>query len=132
MEQIVKEKVKYKSTKSGLFNHETLTVSFGGPLSKPHNVFTANAIKCPDYSYFVNERECLGGGWYGGMGRVEKEEKNEYLIHRDGVFIGMMYPYPANHRIKSRLLQPEPIPPRILELIKENGLTINPDLLTTN
>lgn len=77
--------------KHGKFNLETLTVQFGGPLSKPHNIFTAKAIKVPKYSYTKSTRECLGGGWYGsGRDITNHIVDNEYAIFKDDVFIGTM------------------------------------------
>lgn len=93
------------SFKKGLFNPETLTVKFGGPLSKPESVFEAKAVKVPDYKILVRERESLGGGWYGAMETIEKIVTDSYLILREGKIIGcMISPYHPKHNIKTDLL----------------------------
>lgn len=80
-------------TRSGKFNHNDLTVQFGGELSKPHNIFSATAIKVPKYTYHVKERESLGNGWYGSTETNTYTEDNLYVIIKDGVCIGQMRPY---------------------------------------
>jgi hypothetical protein len=92
----------------GLFNHETLTVQFGGKHSKPENIFTATAIKIPDYKYKLYERAGAGGGcYYDYKEWNEYEETNAYLIFRDGVLIGWMKPHHDSHGIKSMLFPME-------------------------
>lgn len=76
--------------KKGLFNWDDLTVRFGGELSVPKNIFTAKAIKVPDFKYRVRERESLGNGWYGNMETNEYTEDNLYIIIKDDICIGTM------------------------------------------
>lgn len=93
---------KHIALKQGLFDKETMTVRFGGPLSKSEFLFTAKAIHCPKYSEKRLEREDAGGGWYGEKVLVTKVYDRNYLIVRDGVCIGVMYnPYIIG--IKSKL-----------------------------
>lgn len=94
--------------KQGLFDCETMTVTFGGELSKPENRFVANAIKVPDYKYKKQERESLGNGWYGSMEVNEYTEDNEYLIFKEnGEFMGAMSPYRGDMKhCKSQLYHP--------------------------
>ncbi len=111
--------------KSGLFNHDTLTVNFGGPLSVEKNKFTASAIKVADYKYKRRERESLGNGWYGGTEVNEYEQTNEYLIHRDGKVLGIMNPYAKEHTgCKSSLQEfnPNKIPQRYKQIADANKL----------
>lgn len=84
---------KNQSGKKGYFDHKTLTVQFGGPLSKPEKRFIAQAVKVPTYKYPVYEREDAGGGWYGEKEWVEKTADNMYLILSEGKIIGWMDPY---------------------------------------
>ena len=97
------KKVKFR--KAGYFDHESLTVKFGGPLSKPDNIFVAKAIKVPKYSLTSYERECLGNGWYGSnKEKVVREYDNTYLIYKDGQLIGYMRPYHGSLNLKSDLI----------------------------
>lgn len=114
------------SKRQGLFDHETLKVEFGHTLSKPENRFFAEAIKVPDYNYTVRERSDEGGGCYGSMELNEYTEKNEYMIVRDGVLIGLMKPYHKMHNIKSDLWEYRHINPRIVKLCKEHNIEIKP------
>lgn len=108
--------------KQGLFDWQTMTVKFGGALSKPHNIFTATAIKIPDYKYKVKERESLGNGWYGSMEINEYEETNLYVIIKDGVCIGQMRPY-HQEGIKSSL---ELCNEQAIKYLKNNNITYKP------
>ena len=79
--------------KQGLFNRETLEVTFGGPLSVDKNRFVAQAVKVPDFTYRTKETADAGGGWhYGYKEMVERKETNAYIIIHDGVVIGWMTP----------------------------------------
>lgn len=90
--------------KQGLFNRETLIVKFGGPLSKPHNIFDAIAIKVPDYTYSKMEQECLGNGWKSvSKHKVIYTQDNAYIIIKDNVCIGYMIPYRCG-KIKNYLI----------------------------
>ncbi len=109
--------------KQGLFNHETLTVIFGGIHSKPHNIFECKAIKVPKYKYKLKERESLGNGWYGQMETNEYEEDNLYIIIKDNICIGQMNPYTQIHgNIKSTLY---PCNQQSLELCKSLNIEYN-------
>lgn len=108
--------------KQGLFDWATMTVKFGGELSKPHNIFTAIAIKIPDYKYKVKERESLGNGWYGSPEINEYEEKNLYVIIRDGICIGQMRPY-TQTGIKSSL---EPCNEQAIKYLENNNIQYKP------
>lgn len=88
--------------KRGVFDFDTLTVKFGGELSKPENVFTAQAVKVPKFKYTTMEQADAGGGcYYGYKEEVEHTEDNAYIIIRDGSVIGWMIPY--HWGIKSEL-----------------------------
>jgi hypothetical protein len=90
--------------KVGKFDYDTLTVKFGGELSKPENIFTAQAIKVPIFKYSYREREDAGGGaYYNNWVTITKEVDNAYIILRDNNIIGWMIPYAACHNIKSEL-----------------------------
>lgn len=90
--------------KKGLFDHETLTVKFGGEHSKPENIFTATAIKVPDFKYKRYETADAGGGWsYCYKEWNEYTQTNAYLILKEGEVIGWMNPYAPCHNIKSDL-----------------------------
>ncbi len=92
------------SVKRGYFDYDTLTIAFGGELSKPHNKFTAQAIKVPAFKYTYREREDAGGGcYYNNWETVTKIMDNVYIILRDGVVIGWMMPEHPRHNIKSEL-----------------------------
>jgi len=81
------------SFKQGLFNLETLEVTFGGPLSVDKNRFVAKAIKVPDFTYTTKETADAGGGWhYGYKEDVTRTETNAYIIVRDNEVIGWMTP----------------------------------------
>jgi len=81
----------YKIFRKGALNAETLTVQFGGEHSKPENIFTAKAVKVPDFKYTVMEQEDAGGGcYYNGKIPVEYTEKNAYLVVRGNEIIGWM------------------------------------------
>lgn len=107
----------------GMFNHDELTVSFGGEFSKPHNIFTAKAIKVPDYKYTVRERESLGGGWYGGMEVNEYTDDNLYVVIREGICIGQMHPYAKGHNIKSQLVE---CGEEALKFLRKNNIDYKP------
>lgn len=92
--------------KKGVFNYETLTVDFGGVMSKPEFAFTAKAIHVPPYKYTVREREDAGGGWYGAMETVTKTADRVYLIVKGETCIGVMY-HPYHFGIKTNLLPVE-------------------------
>lgn len=111
--------------KAGYFKHDTLTVEFGGELSKPHNRFTAKAIKVPDYKYTVREREDAGGGWYGAMEENEYTETNEYIIVRDGVFMGVMHPERDGSQMKSILLMPKKISKHLTDLMAQHNIKLS-------
>ena len=103
--------------KSGKLNIETLTMSFGGELSKPHNKFIAKAIKVPKYSYTTKERECLGGGWYGsGYDIINHVVDNEYAIFKDDIFIGTAR-YSSLSDMNTQLVSYDKIPKRIQDII---------------
>lgn len=90
--------------KLGFFDYNTLTVKFGGELSKPENRFVAQAIKVPPFKYTYKEREDAGGGaYYNNYITITDVIDNAYLILRDGVVIGWMLPYAACHNMKSEL-----------------------------
>lgn len=111
-----------KLGKSGKFNLETLTVEFGGPLSKPHNIFTAKAIKIPKYSYTKRQRESLGNGWYGsGYDTITYVVDNEYAIFRDNVFIGTMRQSDRNSHCQLDTYA-KPYPQRIQTIIDNSEL----------
>lgn len=112
-------------TKCGLFDWETLTVKFGGELSKPENIFTAQAIKVPTYTYERLEREDAGGGWYGAKQKVTVTVDRLFIIVKDGKCIGYMNsPYTGN-KIKTPLIPlEEKIPREILSVINEYKLTL--------
>lgn len=77
-------KIDGKVTKKGRFDFDTLTVKFGGEMSKPENRFTAQAIKVPDYVIKVMERADAGSGcYYTYKEEVEYEIKNAYIIVRE-------------------------------------------------
>lgn len=79
--------------KQGLFNRDTLEVTFGGPLSVDKNRFVAQAVKVPDFTYTHRGREDAGGGcYYNNWVTTEITEKNTYLILKDGKVIGWMMP----------------------------------------
>ena len=80
-------------TKSGIVDLDTLTIKFGGAFSKPENIFTANLIKIPDYTFSYKERESLGGGWYGGMETVTSHEKYLYAVVHNNIFRGFVRAY---------------------------------------
>jgi hypothetical protein len=86
----------------GLFDFDTLTVRFGGTHSKPENVFTAQAIKVPDFKYITMEQADAGGGcYYSYKEPVEHTQRNAYIIIKDNEVIGWMDPYKG---MKSELL----------------------------
>lgn len=79
--------------KKGLFDHDTLTVKFGGEHSKPENMFIATAVKVPDFKYKRYERADAGGGcYYDYKEWNEYEQNNAYVILRDNEVIGWMQP----------------------------------------
>lgn len=104
-----------------LENHrDLLTVNFGGPMSKDKNIFTAKAIKVPDYKYTIRERESLGNGWYGqGFEERTVTEDNLYVIIKDGECIGQMNPYDYRSNIKSEL---RPCNEQALKFIQSLGI----------
>lgn len=81
--------------KQGLFNHDDLTVKFGGALSKPENIFVAKAVKVPDYTITVREQESEPGGWYIKGSYITRTVVKDriYLIFRDNKCIGYMQAY---------------------------------------
>lgn len=93
-----------KQYQMGLFDEGTMTVQFGGEHSKPEKIFTARAIKIPDFEYRVYEREDAGNGWYGSKQWNTYIEKFAYLILRDGQPIGFMR-QPYVQKIKTPLLE---------------------------
>ena len=112
--------------KQGYFNHETLEVSFGGELSKPHNIFTAKAIKIPSFSFINKHKECLGNGWYSTKTITETIIVNNlYLIIKENKVIGTMSPYHQVNKVKSYL---NPINENtnkyVLDFINENNYEI--------
>lgn len=112
--------------RQGLFDHDTLTVKFGGPKTPEDKKFVATAIKVPPYTYSYKERESLGGGWYGATQTVTDIEDNEYIIIKDGFCIGTMNPYSKAHKdIKSVLM---PISKRthnkVMEFIKSQNIEV--------
>jgi hypothetical protein len=79
--------------KQGLFNRDTLEVTFGGPLSVDKNRFVAKAIKVPDFNYTTKETADAGGGCsYGYKEEVTRTENNAYIIVRENEVIGWMMP----------------------------------------
>lgn len=77
--------------RTGTVNIETMTMDFGGVLSKPHNIFTASLIKIPPYEVTTLENESLGGGWYDCKPvAVTRVKDASFLVIRDGVCIGMV------------------------------------------
>jgi hypothetical protein len=90
--------------KQGYFDYDTLTVKFGGALSTPKNIFTAQAVKVPAFKYTYREREDAGGGaYYNRWETITKTVDNAYIILREGKVIGWMIPYAACHNMKSEL-----------------------------
>jgi hypothetical protein len=80
--------------RKGAFDFDALIVKFGGDKSKPENIFTATAIKVPDFTYTVMEKEDAGGGWYyENKVAVEYRVNNAYIIMRNNEIIGWMRPY---------------------------------------
>jgi hypothetical protein len=88
--------------KQGLFNRDTLQVTFGGLLSVDKNRFIAQAIKVPDFTFSTKETADAGGGChYGYKETVTRTETNAYVIVRNDVVIGWMTPsfhYWQNHK----------------------------------
>lgn len=90
--------------KKGWFDHNTLTVKFGGENSTPENIFTAQAVKVPEFKYTYREREDAGGGaYYNNWVTITETVSNAYIILREGKVIGWMMPYSPCHNIKSEL-----------------------------
>lgn len=90
--------------KEGWFDHDTLTVRFGGDLSKPHNKFTAQAVKVPTFKWVYKEREDAGGGaYYNNWVTVEKVADSVYIILKEDEPIGWMIPAQRGHNVKSPL-----------------------------
>lgn len=88
----------------GLFDYNTLTVSFGHEKSKPHNRFVAKAVRVPSFKYTYKEREDAGGGcYYNNWETITKEIDNVYIILRNSIIIGWMMPYSPVHNMKSDL-----------------------------
>lgn len=86
--------IKGKQCPKGYFDWDTLTVHFGGQQSKPENIYTANAIKVPDFKHTIMEKADAGGGaYYSYKEPVEYEVNNAFIILRDGVIIGWMRAY---------------------------------------
>jgi hypothetical protein len=113
----------------GLFDYNTLTVSFGHEKSKPENRFIAQAVKVPAFNHTYREREDAGGGcYYNNWETITKEIDNAYVILRDGVAIGWMMPYAPCHNIKSdlRLLEDK----HTFKAIKDFAATLKPRAAT--
>jgi len=112
--------------RSARFNHEDLTVCFGGELSKPQSIFKATALKIPTYSYTKREKEALKGGWYSDTKVINTyTESNHYIIIKDGECIGQMKPY-SQKNIKSDL---NPCNKYAREFVESKGLNINTQYL---
>lgn len=95
---------KQSIVKKGWFDHVTLTVKFGGEKYTPENIFTAQAVKVPTFTFTYREREDAGGGaYYNRWETITKDVDNAYIILRDGKVIGWMMPYSPVHNIKSEL-----------------------------
>lgn len=85
---------KSKQYPRGLFIWETLTVQFGGDLSKPENKFTAKAVKVPDFKHTVMERADAGGGsYYSYKEPVEYRIDNAFIILKGSEILGWMRVY---------------------------------------
>lgn len=112
-------KLQNKYRKMGMFDYDTLTVKFGGELSKPENIFTATAIKVPSYTIVSYEREDAGNGWYGrNKERVERNYNNTYLIFKESECIGWMIGYDKCQNIKSELHPLEIAHEQVLKYLK--------------
>jgi hypothetical protein len=112
--------------KQGYFDYDTLTVKFGGALSTPQNIFTAQAVKVPDFNYTYKEREDAGGGaYYNNWVTITKTVNNAYIILKEDKVIGWMIPYAACHKIKSELRSLDECPfKEIVTFAKSHKTTI--------
>ncbi len=77
--------------KQGTVDLNSLTMRFGGALSKPHNIFTATLHKAPTYELVTHEYECYGGGWRSqSKFPVKTIIDNKYFVFKDSECIGVV------------------------------------------